>query len=249
MSLGDLVDEVPEDPLLTGAVQRALVAYAAVLPEDVLRDVEMLATRTLFVHPLGISFVARLAPGIRVEVDMGDDLAEQAQQGFAVGEIMISMMRVLRRRSRERGERRFLMPETPMLMLQAFLGYFNPDPALWTMGDDAVRGALDRLCEAVVGLFFTGLVVDVLESPSSLDDWGETGLALSAGLPAMTAALRGARARLSRRDRHALETYDACGWDPARLERRLGGGPEPARPAFFALGAALAAELRASPAS
>ncbi|WP_437590983.1 hypothetical protein [Sorangium sp. So ce1000] len=245
MSLDDLLDDVPEDPLITGAVHRALVAYSTVLPADVLGDIEVLATRTLFVHPLGISFIARLAPGVRAEVDMDDDRAEQERQGFAVGEIMIAMMRVLRRRARERGERRFLLPERPLLMVQAFLGYFNPDPALWTMRDDAVRGSLDRLCEAVVGLFFTGLVVDVLESPWSVDDWGETGRALSEALPSMTAALRGARARLSRRERHALEACEACGWDP----RRAGGGPAPARPAFFALGAALAAELRASPTS
>ena len=245
MSLDDLVEDVPEDPLITGAVQRALAVYAALLPADVLRDVEVLATRTLFVHPLGISFVARLTPGVHAEVDMGEDRAEQELQGFAVGEIMIAMMRVLRRRARERGERRFLMPETPLLMVQAFLGYFNPDPALWTMRDDAVLGALDRLCETVVGLFFTGLVADVLESPSSLDDWGETGRALSTVLPSMTSALHGARARLSRRERHALEAFEACGWDP----RRVGGGPAPARAAFFALGFSLAAELRASPAS
>ncbi|MGK3967722.1 hypothetical protein WMF38_26560 [Sorangium sp. So ce118] len=248
MSLDDLVEDVPADPLIVESVQRALVLYTTLLPSDVLRDVELLATRTLLVHPLGISFVARLTPGIRAEVDMSDDGAEQALQAVAAGEVLISMMRVFRREARERREHRFLMPETPLLMVRAFLGHFSPDPALWTTRDDAVRGALDRLCEAVVGLFFTGLVLDMQASPSSLDEWGETGRALAEALPRVTAVLRDARARLSRRERHALESYEACGWDERRLGRRLGVGTAPARAAFFVLGAALAAELRASPA-
>jgi len=238
----------PLSPILSDALRRALQPYDALLPARITQDFEHLAGSILSLHPVGISVVARLSPGLHASVNMSEDAHQRGFQGYAVCRVDRALLNGVRKMAREKGIKDFILPDASIAGLQTFIGYLSADSSIWSGSEDEIREIFDDFCSSVIGVFFMGLVYEAQTNPSSMDEWGDVGRAFAEVLPRAAAVLRGALARMTPRERRILKTYEDCGWDLERILKRHDGRKlhQAGTVVFRSLGEVIPAELLAA---
>jgi len=143
--------EPSESPHVMAAAQRALAPYATLVPDEIRDGFKSLVSAFLVMHPVGLSMIARLALGLHAEVPTSEDRIRQMRQGYALFGALRRTMNEARRRVRKRRERRFLMLDTPLLLLHALLCYLPLDDSIWKASDAETHVMLDGTCKAIAG--------------------------------------------------------------------------------------------------
>lgn len=136
------------------------------LPVGVLDDFAFFLNLILNQHPVGVSLVVRLSPGLHADVHTGDTEAARGFQGFALMRVLRAQLVAVRKSARQRGDTRFTSPDGSVAALDAFLCYLREDASIWADDDAEVRGFAEAFGDAIVACLFLGAVRELEVRPA-----------------------------------------------------------------------------------
>lgn len=212
--------DIPLSPIVEREVDRALSIYRELLPTKVLDMFEHVLSSVLTSHPAGIGLVARLEPGLRVEVDMPADARARGFQGFSFTRVLRATLGHLAKKERAAGGVEFIASDGSLLVLGAFLEYFSYDESIMQLSDEEAVEMIGMFCDSCVGAMFLGLMQEI-RSRSALKEWGETGRELLEVKARALSVLRRATGAMPDVERRFLEVYGTCRWDAKQGAKRF----------------------------